>query len=118
MADSAALEEKDVPMEDVTEVDEDELLGTKAKNGEELDESMKEIKLEGEAAAAVATESTTTDGAGGEEKRRRKKRSKRMMMMMMEGLPVTLSSPQRMTELVQLVVSKSKIYMDLKFNGN
>lgn len=63
MADSAALEEKDVPMEDVTEVDEDELLGTKAKNGEELDESMKEIKLEGEAAA----ESAVTDG--GEEKK-------------------------------------------------
>ena len=77
MADSAALEEKDVPMEDVTEVDEDELLGTKAKNGEELDESMKEIKLEGEAAAAVATESTTTDGAGGEEKKEEEEKVKK-----------------------------------------
>ncbi|KAK7111909.1 hypothetical protein V1264_011460 [Littorina saxatilis] len=48
MADNAELEEKDVPMEDVTEVDEDELLGTKTKNGEDLDESMKDIKLEGD----------------------------------------------------------------------
>jgi hypothetical protein len=40
MADTA-LEDKDVPMEDVTEVDEDELLGTK-KNGEGEDENMKE----------------------------------------------------------------------------
>ena len=61
MADNAELEEKDVPMEDVTEVDEDELLGTKAKNGEELDESMKEIKLEGGEAAADSAPTDTTD---------------------------------------------------------
>ena len=42
-------DDKDVPMEDVTEVDEDELLG---KNGEEQDETMKdesaETKADGE----------------------------------------------------------------------